>query len=224
MRNLSNVDEDYFINCKTPESAYILGLLWGDGYLRKRTPNKKQNWAMCINCVKTDIDSLKYLFDLSGKWLRYEITRPNQQPSSLLHVYNKKLYEYLESQMYHTKSYTSPIILNNIPSELRNYWWRGYSDADGCIYYEKNYKFAQYTISSTIEQDWSACEALLKSLDIKHKIQLMKRVRGNQSSIRVTNVRGILKICKYIYSGKDFGLKRKKDKYESMLDHWSHLA
>mgnify|MGYP003509141923 CR=1 FL=1 len=221
---MNNVNEDYFINCQTPESAYILGFLWGDGHLRKRLTDKNQEWSMSLECIKADIDEIKHLFDNSGKWYYFVRTRKNWKPQVTLRACNKALYEYLESQNYHNKSQVCPIILNNIPKELHHYWWRGYSDADGCIYYHDKQSLTQHSISSTYEQDWSVYLSLLDSMNIKYIVQKTISPKGNKSSkVVISSKLGVINFCKFIYNGEQFGLSRKLDKFNLIKNKYPNL-
>lgn len=221
---MNNVNEDYFINCKTPESAYILGYLWGDGYLTKRTPHKKQQWGMKLECVKVDIDEIRPLFTDSGKWY-YGTRHPkDRQEQALLGAYNKKLYEYFELYGYRDKSRIAPIILDNIPKKLHHYWWRGYSDADGCIYIHKERRLVQYSVGSTYEQDWSVYLSLLDSIKARYRIQKMIRPNGNRYSIiTVSSKQSVVNLCNYFYSGKQFGLSRKLEKFNLIKEYFPNL-
>lgn len=94
----SGVDENFFINCDTPESAYLLGFIWGDGYVLKDIT--KSIFKLSIECVEEDLKLIEKIFNKAGKWTRATRTRKGRKPSLLLTVSNKKLIEYLESKNY----------------------------------------------------------------------------------------------------------------------------
>jgi hypothetical protein len=225
--SISNVNEQYFIDCITPESAYVLGFLWGDGYLSKRNDTnikKKQIWNIATECVKTDLDEIEYLFHKSGKWSSSTRHRINRQEQKEIKTCNKKLYLFLESHNYGNKSYSLPTILNIIPNDLKHYWWRGYSDADGCIYYNEKIPLTQHSITANIDYDWTFYFDLMKDLNINYRLQKIERKQGKHSTVTISSRKGVIDFCKYIYSGENFGLSRKKEKYEKILARWIHLS
>lgn len=158
------------------------------------------------------------IFNKAGHWTTATRKRPHNKQQLLLTVSNKTLVEYLESKNYLIKSGANAIILNNISDNLKHYWWRGYLDADGCIYYNKKQCLKQLCFSSTYSQDWTFCEDLFKILNIKYKIQLNKTEKSKSSIIRIL-AKDLLNLCEYIYSGEQFGYKRKYDKYLLIKNH-----
>lgn len=215
----SGIDEKFFINCQTPESAYILGFIWGDGYILKDI--NKSIFKLSIECVEEDLKTIEEVFNKAGKWTRATRTRINRKPSLLLTVSNKKLIEYLESKNYLIKSGANAIILDDIEYDLQKYWWRGYLDADGCIYYNKNLCSKQLCFTSTYDQDWTFCENSFKNLNIKYTIRRTKELRSKSKSSKVrVSTLDICKLCEYIYSGESFGFKRKYDKYLLIKNHF----
>lgn len=161
---------------------------------------------------------IKPIFLKSGKWTQAVRKRENRSQSLLLTVSNKELVLYLESKNYLIKSGANPNILYDIPEDLQKYWWRGYLDADGCIYYNKNRCLKQLCFSLTYSQDWTFCEDLFNKMNIKYKVLLNKTKKSKSSVIRILAL-DIIKLCDYIYSGEQFGYKRKYDKYLLIKNH-----
>lgn len=229
MKSQSNVNCDFFINCNTPESAYLLGFLWGDGNIykynftehrvgkRKTSKYNKSSYRISTECIESDLSEIKHLFNLSGRWTESRRHREGRSPSLTLSTTNKKFYDFLVKGNYGNKSGGHPDILKSIPVELIHYWWRGYFDADGCIYKIKNSNNIQISLTSTYDQDWSAVSNLLGLLEIKHSITRIVRESGNQYSyIRFTSKKSTKAFLDYIYIGKEFGLSRKRDIYSKL--------
>lgn len=113
-------------------------------------------------------------------------------------------------------------ILNNIPHHLRHYWFRGLIDGDGCFYYHKTNHQRQLFITSTYDQDWSYLEKLCNDLQINYKITKFERINkktGNKNGYSNFRILGkeIIKFGDYIFQGDDFGLSRKKNKFNEIL-------
>jgi len=212
--NLYDVNPLQFINPTTPEVAYILGLLWADGYIGK-------NNAVNIQAVRTDLDLLYKHFLTTGNWKIYYRTPKNRKEQATIHKGNMMLANFLKENDYTIKSDKSACkILSIIPENLKHYWFRGVVDGDGCFYI-RNKKSYQFSLASSYQQDWTYFEDLLKSLNIKYNIQRRIQIRKNlpstQSSvIRISNKNTIKILGEYIYQNYEIdkiGLHRKYEKF-----------
>jgi len=208
----------------TPEFAYILGLLWADGYL-----NIKENrtYRICIESVSDDLIGLIPIFEKVGIWHKRERNRVNRRPQLSLRATSREFALWLQDHDYTAKSYKSADkILSKIPENLRHYWFRGLIDGDGHIgvqYYKKDsIATGRLSISSGIEQDWSYVEKLFDNLNISYSIKRSTRFNklsqknNSYSYIETYRQRDIVKFCEYIYQNYEndqIGLKRKYDKF-----------
>lgn len=55
------------------------------------------------------------------------------------------------------KSLASPMFVFNFPEELQHYFWRGYSDGDGCFCIKKQNnkkKTGDWSLCGPYEKDW----------------------------------------------------------------------
>lgn len=219
-------DEDYkvnplyFINCKTPESSYILGLLWADGTVYK----KNYYNTISIECLESDMIEFKKYFKKSGNWSEYKREgRISGKTMITLRTNNKKLVDFLFTNNYNKKSYISPNkILSLIPDELKLYFFRGWIDGDGCFYINKKNNCTQFYLSGSFKQDWTAIENLLTMLNIDYKINRIKNKNNTSySSIRITNRKKINMLGNYIYQNfneDNIGLDRKYKKYIDIIN------
>ena len=199
-----------FSNVQTPEVAYILGLLWADGYIQKP-------YTTNIECVSDDMVIFKPIFDSIGKWSDYTRVR-SHRPVTKLTLSDKSLVTLLSSFDYNSKSIISPDkVINSIPENLQHYWFRGLVDGDGCFYYNPKHYIRHFVISSSYNQDWSYFELLCVKLNVRYKIIQKKTSKGNHSLIRVSDRKSIQHLGEYIYDGISLGLPRKKDKYLEII-------
>lgn len=170
------VGPDLFDPPTTPETAYILGLLWADGYL-----NEKAGCAVRISTA--------------------------QRP----------LYSVLASMNYENKSGGSatPALLR-CPSELRQYWWRGYFDGDGCLYLHSRAEYLHLTVGSTYDQDWEFL-GLLDGADA-FTIKRKKTRWGSYSFARMSHRPSISHLLKQIYQNEpQIGFSRKGQKARAIV-------
>jgi hypothetical protein len=213
-----NVNATVFKWPKIGEAAYILGVLWADGYIRSAGHGR---WVV-LEIMNKDATQLKPIFARTGKWHFDTRRRPKRKPISRFMATNRYLFDYLHSLNYEAKSEKSAAkVLLSIPESLRPYWWRGYFDGDGCIYAKG--KNVQVSISSSYNQEWDFAENLMEQLgisfSIKRRSHKSKKGKMSYSSyIRFTGKNNVHKFYDYIYSSKlkTFGLLRKLKKFISV--------
>jgi len=207
------------IKINTKEKAYSLGFLWGDGSLFVKKCKKYNLYYPVLNILKTDYDNIEKILNSIGDWKKYiskpRISQPNYQTHSVL--YDKSWGKFLFENDYKNKSIGPTKILSQIPDDLKHYWWRGLSDADGCFYANQKNRCFQYSIAGPIEQSWIDAEELFKSLSVRYKVTTRKTKTGSSSYIRVCGMKNLHKIGEYLYQGdKELCLSRKIDKYNSV--------
>lgn len=222
-RIFKNIDADYnvdhfqFLNIIKPEVSYILGLLWADGNIYK-------DYRVTLECkysdeIDSDYNIYKTILELTGKWgihirKRYDKRTKKVYNSCVFMTSNKFLVNFLKENDYDKKSYTSPNkILSKIPEYLKNHFYRGYSDGDGC-YYKKEHT-VQFSIASTINQNWSFMFDLCDKLKLNtFKDSKEISLKGKHSRFRIVNKSDIVKLGEYFYHNSDnLRLERKYDKY-----------
>lgn len=205
-----NVNPEQFLNITTPEVAYILGFIWADGHIKK---HKSAN-TIKINISTKDFEELKKVFDKTGKWKYYHYTRKEGYKSTTITTNNRIIFDFLHKLDYINKSICSPEkVLKKIPIELHPYFFRGFSDGDGCFFYNNQSKY--FVLAGSYEQDWSSTETLMNSLGVSFKIRRQINKIGHKSSVlTISNKDSIIKWGNYIYQNyenEDIGFKRKYD-------------
>jgi len=213
-KTIHSVNEEIFMKNFTKESVYLLGFIWGDGYIR----NVGRNFQICIECVSDDIIALNEVFEKTGKWTFNKRLRVNKiREVTVVSTSNKELVNFLVENDYKDKSKKTPEkIFNLIPDELKAFFILGWIDADGCFYWNEKHKLRQFYLSGSYEQNWSIFESVLKDLCVDYKIVRVINIKSQYSNIRVTGRTNIFKIGEYIYN-KNIYLKRKYDKYELII-------
>lgn len=214
--NKLNVDPLQFIKVTTPETAYILGFLWADGYLG-------YSYSINTEIVSDDATILEKVFLSTGKWHVCRRTRKNYKPQTKFCCNSKILYEHLIKLGFNNKNKDPSKILDTIPKSLQHYWFRGYFDGDGCWYFYPKGYLKQCIISSKYDQNWKFIIELLNELKIsKYHINKIKSVNkkgieNKHSRLRLCNLDSIKKFGNYIYSGNQFGLERKLEKFDDII-------
>lgn len=208
------VNPQKFLQLNTPHICYILGFLWADGYLIKNT-NKSQ-YRICVEISNKDFDNIFYIFSKVGTW-----TVSTIKQNKRIQISNKMIYSFLLDHDYILKSTKAPTkILNKLPNNLKQFWWRGYFDGDGCFYTNDKHYLYQASFSGSVNQDWSEVNSLLKNLQItSYKTVFTENKHGHKGSyVLITRKQNLLTLGRYLYSDlSDISLQRKKVKLYSLL-------
>jgi hypothetical protein len=205
----NKVNSDLFTKNFTPESSYILGLLWADGYISKTTN------SISLQCLQDDIDYFLPIFLKTGKFNTYTKKQSlNNKLSGTINFSSKPIADFLKENDYTNKSHYSPCkILSHIPNDLHKYFFLGWNDGDGCFYHNSNSNSIQCIITSSHEQDWKALENLCNTLDIQFTIRKTVRASSKYSQFQINQNESIIMFGEYLYSDHNIGLPRKKEKY-----------
>lgn len=221
------VDVNSFLEIKTKEMAYILGLIWADGHVKKTKENRH---ILAISLLKNDMDEVRHNFTKFGNWCEYKVRIKNEKPCTMLKLHIKQIVELLITNDYSSK-YKSPCkILSKIPGDLKHYWWRGYFDGDGSLFTRSTVNCLN--LSSCYYQNWKFVKKLFKTLKIE-KFSIRKSSYINKlgklhrsSCIIIQNINDIERFCSYIYNCYDIdriGLTRKYKRYLTINDKFKRI-
>lgn len=211
----NTINTTLFTHNFTPESVYILGLLWADGYVGKN------NNRVSIECVKDDIDYFYPIFQSTGNFNLTERQRPNRKLQGTISKSSLELSTFLKENEYGNKSLSSPNkIIDKIPKELTPYFYLGWSDGDGCFYHSKTMRIIQFIVSGSYEQDWTSLINLCNELKIHYRIDKFATKKNHKySRFLINKNEDILTFGKYIYNNSFIGLPRKKEKYNVIKNY-----
>lgn len=224
MRQKSYLHFEQFTTNFTPESSYVLGLLFADGHI-----NKKNN-EIRISCLKEDIDVYEPAFQKTGQWNRYnnytkQRTR-NNKPQGVLICTNKNIHNILLE--------SSDFLLSKIPDNLKHYWYRGYIDGDGCWTFRKSSRILpsgtlntfytrKFVCTGPLSQDWSFMTDLCKNLSLHYNINQYNK-SNHFSQITITGRDNFNKLGNYIYQNwqeDEVGLPRKYKKWQDLVNSYT---
>ena len=215
--------QDQFNTNFTPESSYVLGILFADGCITKNCNEIR------ISCLSNDMQQLIPTFQKVGKWnilIRKETKKygRNDKEQTILTCSDEKMHD--------TLSESDDFLLDKIPDSLKKYWYRGYIDGDGCwrisqakqFYKDKIYIVynRNMTITGPIDQNWNFFITLLNNLNIKFNISKYNKT-NKYSQLTVTSRENYLKLGNYLYDTfeKDnIGLQRKCDKWKEIVNSY----
>lgn len=218
------------------EFAYFLGFCWADGYLWKSNPSR--HYRVVLENVKKDLENILPILSKIGHYTKLSRKRNKHAKEMLRATFNNKnLYTFLSKNGFLDK--LSPHdILKKIPTELKNYFWRGLFDGDGCVGYYKYPKSSSYVcvLTSHAKQDWTSLIEECNNLKIKyrvrvkilknpHKIGKGKPFVGSRSYFHIVSLESIMKFKDFIYTGFEterIGFKRKFEAFSKMELKYKH--
>lgn len=217
------IDVENLISFNSPEAVYLMGLIWGDGYVSKK------NNLCSVSLVREDMEEISFIFDKFGNWAKRLFKSGEDREQLSISIIDRNLHLFLSDMDFQIKSKESPTkILSTIPEDLRHYFWRGFFDADGCWYISKTGGEHGCFLYGSYEQEWSDAEALLQSLNIKYTLEKKINKSGHRVSvIRIRNLKGIYGLGSYIYNGFEIdkiGLTRKYQKFQAISQVCQRLS
>lgn len=206
-----------FENPSTPQMAYYLGLLWGDGHITKHQiilSNIMDDGLQFYEMIQNLAKFKTYYGD------RVSTTR-NHKPLFTITLNNTKLAKYLTEMDYKVKSQATPAkILKTIPKDLHRFFWLGLVDADGSIY--KKGKFSKLIVCGTYEQDWTDLEQFIDEMKCASTItRTINRLNQKYSIIELYSRYDINHFLTNLYQTRHIdgiGLKRKYEKFLEVKD------
>lgn len=220
-KNRYTLNENYFNNIDTQDKAYILGLLYADGFVG----DEHYNNVVLGMKDKDIIEKVAQCIDYSG-----EIRKGNKggfENSTYLYIINissKIMTDDLRRYgLYPNKSLTMknfPLI----PEELERHFIRGYFDGDGSVVLSKNssyYKgqgFIKKYEYPTIQITFLGTEAFIRKLAEKMNLNHVL-IRNTKTllikELRISSKKESSKIFGFLYKDADIFLERKYKKWLS---------
>lgn len=206
------VNPTSFIKIEVAEAAYLLGLIWADGWV------SKSHGVVSVSLKEKDMEDVAKTLDAMGKWTYCGIQKREVKKRGITaSTSNRILGEHLVNHGYRDKTWRSPdSILSIIPDSLRHYFFRGVFDGDGCLTING---LTSWSITSGYDQDWTYMTSLCQRLKISYRIDrtFHKERKANGESHRssafvVQRHADIRVIMAHIYQGRDadkIGLERK---------------
>lgn len=224
-----SLDEHVFDAIDTEEKAYWLGFLMADGY------NHEDKNAICLRLQAGDLEILeKFKRFLKSDAPIYTFTRETtvnhlkkeQKEVRVNSVYLSKQLALLGCMQGKTYRLEYPTC---VPPELTNHFIRGYFDGDGCLSItnrsdrkSKDSKCYQFSIVGKESVLLKMQDKIIFSTGVK-RVPIRVREGSFAQTLHYGGFNVVLKIMNYLYKDATIYLKRKHDKYLSMVSRQSNL-
>jgi len=214
------IQEDFFDKINTEKKAYILGLLYADGY------NQTERNTVSISLKEDDKDILEKITSIiqPTKPLIHIITNKskkgfeNSQNQYRLTINNKHISQRLV-ELGCGKAKTHNLIFpteEQVPSYLIRHFVRGYFDGDGSVSGDKQ---KQFGFVGTTDFLLPLQQILMKELNFS-ETKLDQRHKDREDSIRALRYCGInqcIAFRDWLYEDATIFLERKKNIFDTCI-------
>ena len=212
------IQEDFFDKIDTEEKAYVLGLLYADGY------NNTDRNSVKLTLKESDKEILEKISSVIQPTKPLGLYRTNKsqkgfensQNAVSLTIANKHISQRLV-ELGCGKAKTHNLIFpteEQVPKHLQRHFVRGYFDGDGSVSGDKQ---KQFGFVGTINFLLPLQQILIEELGFS-KTKLDQRHKDREDSIRALRYCGInqcIKFRDWLYEDSTIYLKRKFDVFSS---------
>jgi len=210
-------NEHYFDIVDSQDKAYILGMLWADGYnctekgsVVLQLQEQDKELLEQINCITNNERPLRKtcLSNKNKNWHdQYMLTWQSKHLSALLCAYGMPQ---KKSLILEFPKWLSP--------DLYRHFLRGYLDGDGCISLSKEGKFASVSMIGTSMFLSAVKDIIKKEIGVDVVVKRDLRARDPICTLRCGRKNDVKKILEWIYCDASLFLDRKHKKNQQFLE------
>ena len=221
--------DDFFDVIDSEIKSYLLGFIYGDGYISKDGRIGimiQEDDIEIINLIKENIAPNSII-----RHTNCQIgVKHKRKPQVSIRFKSKRIYERLIEFGFTTnKTFIESNVFSFIPEEFKKDFIRGFCDADGNIRFnktkekgvEKNYYKTAFTICKGNKKTLQDIFIYFKEKNIN--IDSVKERKGSKNifySLETNKIFITYQIVKMLYENANFYLKRKYDKAMSIIDYY----
>ena len=225
-RRKYRVVDNFFDNIDSELKSYLLGFLYGDGFISNDGRiglliQKKDEEVLKL--IKENVcpeSPIRYMNNQSGVKFKRE-----EQAS--LRFKSKRIYERLVELGFSLEKTSKDCdIFCKIPDEYKKDFIRGFSDTDGNIRFDKSKKGNYFKTSFCIVKGNSKILIDISNF-LRDKGIYLDNIKEyvNKSPFYVlstSKIESTYNLLKFLYDGSNYSLDRKKNKAISILNHYSN--
>jgi len=207
------IDENYFKNINNEEKAYVLGLLYADGYINKN--------GFGITLIENDKELLEKISNIiygkivlgyrdSKKIKNKYICKPQYRFEVVSLIMKNDLIKHgcMEKKTFKIRF---PKLIND---ELYKHFIRGYFDGDGCLCIPTT---RPENVTFTITSNINFCNELSKYVCNNVDVNMKSSIRYKDVGIsRLTGRKQIKIFMNWLYENSSIYMKRKYEKFKSL--------
>lgn len=213
-----NINEHYFDNIDTPNKAYILGLLYADGY------NNTSTNVIRLGLQEQDKKILEDIAKEVGYDAPLIFYEHSKEHEGWKDVYTLAIRSaHMSNVLNNLGMHKAKSLILEFPKwldkNLYSHFIRGYFDGDGSVYcYEKKMNWNISIVSTK-----NFCEFVKNIVENELGIHVHVKLNGRRnditSDIRIGGNRQVLRFLDWIYKDSDLRMERKYIKYQQLLDY-----
>lgn len=211
-----NYNTQAFLSIDTEAEAYWLGFLYADGYINQ------YGTELELSLQYQDKHHIQKLLNFlrDGK-IKHKIVK--NHPQAITRISNKEIVQNLiNNGCINNKTNQLKYPEGIIPTRLIHHFIRGYFDADGNAYFNRDKNiFIFNIIGASYNMMKSLNEKLISCSEIENKDLIIKKRRKENYLdlylISFSKKSEIKKIYKFLYQDATIYLERKKDKFDQYL-------
>lgn len=205
-----DLKEDFFEVIDTEEKAYLLGIFWTDGFVKKGN-------RIGLQLQKRDEGFVKKIRNLLGSDSTLVLDpRTGKEAISFEFASEKMAKDLSFFGVVRNKTYDSVgLPLNLIPVEFQRPFVRGLFDGDGGLAFKENYNETAVNFSSYHRESVEDFQKFIDRAIGKTESNKIRKASCWRCSWR--GRRQVLKILEYLYQDAKIYLPRKYEKYQRLL-------
>jgi len=205
------INHNYFEIIDSEYKAYFLGIMITDGSIIQQK-SRKRSPAISLELQSQD----KYIIDLFEKEIcgNSNTTKVNKKGNAVFRGVSKKMAEDLAKYGV-VPNKTFKTYLPKIEDKLMRHLIRGIFDGDGTVYINSNGRlvFGFYGTNTLLNQ---LKEYLIKEINISNN-KVVNKKQHNVSMLYFSKINDVKSFYDFIYQDATIYLKRKKDKFDSVV-------
>lgn len=211
-----HINQHYFDAIDTPNKAYILGLLYSDGYMAK-------NQYVCTLSLqerdKPILEKINYDMENESKitFTPFHEKNENYQNQYAIHMYGSQIYESLLMHGCHPAKSLDLTFPTNLPLDLYKDFLRGMVDGDGHI----KHKGSEIRVRLTSTPMFCNTAMLLIETILKINCYIIKNNRSETNvDLCISGKKQVIKFLNWIYDNDsaELYIDRKHDTYLSIIN------
>lgn len=191
--------------------AYLLGFFYADGCVSKLSHGSYRMFS--ISLAEKDRDYLQWILDVINECLHTEYTLKYVPANKAYRLaISKKVFvnRLIKLGVTNNKTYeNNAFVFDNIPTDLKRHFIRGYFDGDGCISFYKQKNRCYVGIVSLNSQLITAIQEYVYGIFKFGSIRMDQQYSRYQICGNVSTK----KFLDWIYKDSNFYMQRKYDKY-----------
>lgn len=209
--NKKDFNQNYFSAITTETQAYLLGFIYADGSISSKAT--KYSAYLTVQLAEKDKEVLELM--VSEIYPSKNILKTSAGYYKITIYSNKLVDDLLNLGVKYKKTYEE-LSIPNIDSNLIHHFIRGYFDGDGSVWMSSPTAKRKQWGAEIITASKLFCDELINTMNLSHNYSC-RTVKVDIHKISYNGKKRIKALYNYLYSNASVYLKRKYDKFQSII-------